>query len=82
MDTLLIRCGKAGMTLASNKVQVGKKVSFAGYVIDGRMQFADPKKVEVVTNFPRPTCQWELRGWMGLCNQLNHYVPGLAGEQA
>ena len=24
----------------------------------------------------------ELRGWMGLCNQLNHYVPGLAGEQA
>ena len=42
MDTLLIRCGKAGMTLASNKVQVGKKVSFAGYVIDGIMQYADP----------------------------------------
>ena len=24
----------------------------------------------------------ELRGWIGLCNQLNHYIPGLAGEQA
>ena len=29
-----------------------------------------------------PTTQKELRGWMGLCNQLNHYVPGLAGKQA
>ena len=38
--------------------------------------------MEAVTQFPLPTTQKELRGWMGLCNQLNHYVPGLAGEQA
>ena len=35
-----------------------------------------------MTKFPMPATQKELRGWMGLCNQLNHYVPGLAGEQA
>ena len=35
-----------------------------------------------MTQFPLPTTQKELRGWMGLCNQLNHYVQGLAGEQA
>ena len=30
---------------------------------------------------PLPTTQKELRGWMGLCNQFNHYVPELAGKQ-
>ena len=82
LEALLTRCRKAGMTLASNKVQVGSRVSFAGYIIDGTTQYPDPKKVDAVTQFPLPTTQKELRGWMGLCNQLNHYVPGLAGEQA
>ena len=70
------------MTLAINKVQVGSRVNFAGYIIDGTTQYPDPKKVEAVTKFPLPTTQKELREWMGLCNQLNHYVPGLVGEQA
>ena len=82
MEALLARCQKAGMTLASNKVQVGSKVSFDGYIIDGATQYPDPRKVEAVTQFPLPTTQKELRGWMGLCNQLNHYVPGLEGEQS
>ena len=67
------------MTLASNKVQVGSRVNFAGYVIDGTSQYPNPKKVEAVTQFPLPTTQKELKGWMELCKQLNHYVPGLAG---
>ena len=67
------------MTLASNKVQVGSKVSLAGYIIVGNTQYPDTKKVEAFTQFPLPTTQRELRGWMGLCNQLNHYIPGLAG---
>ena len=70
------------MTLVSNKVQVGSRVSFTGYIIDGTPQYPDPKKVEAVTKFPVSTTQKELRGWMGLCNQVNHYIPGLAGEQA
>ena len=71
-----------GMTLASKRVQVGTKVSFAGYIIDGNTQYPNPKEVKAITKFPLPTTQKELRGCMGLCNQLNHYVLGLAGEQA
>ena len=67
------------MTLACNKVQVGEKVAFTGDIIDRQTQYADPKKVEAITKFPRPTNLKELRGWMVMCNQLNHYVPGLAG---
>ena len=50
------------MTLASNKVQVGKKVSLTGYIIDGSTQYADPKKLEAVTKFPRLKCLKKLRG--------------------
>ena len=82
VEALLKRCREAGMTLVSNKVQGKTKVSIAGYLIEGNTQYPDPKKVEAVTKFPLPTTQKELRGWMGLCNQLNHCVPGLAGEQA
>ena len=81
LEALLIRCRKAGMTLASNKVQVWSRVSLAGYIIDGTTQYPYPKKVEAVTRFPLPSTQKERRGWMGLCNKLNHYVPGLAREQ-
>ena len=35
-----------------------------------------------MTKFSLPTTQKDLRGWMGLCNQLNNYVPGVAGEPA
>ena len=81
LEALLKRCREAGMTLASNKVQVGSRVSLASYIIDGSTQYPDPEKVEAVTKFPLPTTQKELRGWMGLCNHLNHYVSGLAGKQ-
>ena len=49
---------------------------------NGNTEYPEPKKVEAVTKFPLPTTHRELGGWYGLCNQLNHYVPGLAGKQA
>ena len=63
VEGLLKRYQEMGMTLASNKVQVSTKVSFAGYVIDGNTQYPNPKKVEVVKQFTLATTQRELRGW-------------------
>ena len=79
-EALLKRCRKAGMALASNNVQVGSRVNFAGYIIDSTTHYPDPKNA--LKQFPIPTIQKEQRGGMGLCNQLNHYVPGRAGDQA
>ena len=62
LEALLKRCRKAGMTTASNKVQVGSRFNFAGYIIDGNSQNPNPKMVEVVTQFPLLTTQKELRG--------------------
>ena len=63
MEELLERCREAGMTLVGNHVQVRKKVSFAGYVIDGYTQYADQMKIEVITNYPWPTTLKELVAW-------------------
>ena len=52
LGKLLERCRGEGMTLGSNTVQVGEKVSFYGYVINGTTVCADLKKVEVITKFP------------------------------
>ena len=62
-------CRESRMTLASNKVQVGKKVASAGYIIDGTKVYADPKKVESITMFPQPKCLNKLRGgWACVTN--------------
>ena len=52
------------MTLASNKVQVGTRVSFAGYIIDGTTQYPDPKKVEATREY-REQEEDEFRVQMG-----------------
>ena len=45
LEELLKRCRKARMTLASNKVQVGEKRSFASYLIDGTTVCPDPRRL-------------------------------------
>ena len=55
LGKLLARCRQTGMTLASYKVQVGERVQFPGYITDRQKQYADPKKVEAITKYPRPT---------------------------
>ena len=56
-------------------------MTFAGYVIDGATVYADPGKVEEISRYPEPTKLKELRGWFRLTNQMQNYVPGLAGKQ-
>ena len=80
MEALLARCDAADMTLLSNKVKMGPRVTFAGYVVEGATIYADPAKVEAITRYPEPTKLRELRGWFGLTNQMQNYVPGLAGK--
>ena len=58
----MARCQEAGITIASNKLQVGEKLSFAGYIIDGQTQYADPKKMKAITKYPLPNNLTELRG--------------------
>ena len=77
---LLESCREGGMKLASNKVQFGRQISFARYMIKGLTVYAEPKKVEAITKYPEPANLKKLRDWFELCNQLSHSVVGLAGK--
>ena len=81
MEALLARGDTPDITLSSNKVQKGPRVTFAWYMVEGNTIYADPAKVEAITKYPEPTKLRELRGWFGLTNQMQSYVPGLAGKQ-
>ena len=44
-----MRCDADNMTLSSNKVQIGRRVTFAGYVVEGATVYVDPAKVAAIT---------------------------------
>ena len=67
-----MRCDAADMTLSSNKVQVGPRVTFAGYLVEAATVYAYPAKVEAITRYPEPTKLRELGCWFGLTNQMQN----------
>jgi hypothetical protein len=74
----LTSCQEGNLTLSREKVCWGQKISFAGYVIGDKRVFPDPKRTMAIAKFPVPTDLTPLRGFLGLVNQLGHFLPDLA----
>jgi hypothetical protein len=47
-------------------------------VIGDKGVFPDPKRTMAIAKFPVPTDLTFLRGFLGLVNQLGHFLPDLA----
>ncbi|XP_059092346.1 uncharacterized protein LOC131887678 [Tigriopus californicus] len=75
---VLQRCADHSITLSKAKAQVGSSVKFAGYIISRDGVSPDPSKVATISKFPAPTNLTDLRSFLGLANQLGHFVPDLA----
>jgi hypothetical protein len=75
---VLDRCRTHGIVLSKKKVEIGQRVSFAGHIVSDKGVEPDPEKLEAITDFPSPKDQSGLRGFLGLANQLGHYLPDLA----
>lgn len=75
---VLDRCRKHGLTISKRKLKIGEQVKFAGFLISGRNVAPDPDKLKALSEFPAPTNVSELRSFLGLANQLGHFVPDLA----
>jgi hypothetical protein len=71
-------CREGNLTLSREKVSVGQEISIAGYVIGDKGVFPDPKRTMAIAKFPVPTDLISLRGFLGLVNQLGHFLPDLA----
>jgi hypothetical protein len=78
LRALLSRCKKHMIRLSLSKLQIGQEVSFAGHLIGKNGIKPDPQKVEALRDFATPTDLTQLRSFLGLANQLGHFLPDLA----
>lgn len=78
LDSVLERCRKHGITISKKKMRIGTEVKFAGYVLTPEGVTPDPDKTAAIHNFPQPTDVTSLRSFLGLANQLGHFIPDLA----
>jgi len=84
-ERLAILCKRAQehqITFNAKKIQVGTEVKFAGFLVSQQGVSPDPEKVAALTDFPVPENVSQLRSFLGMCNQLAHFVPDLAQMSA
>ncbi len=77
-DTVLERCAAQGITISKKKFVISDEVNFAGYVIGRDSIRPDPERTEAISDFPTPKSTSDLRGFLGLAQQLGSFVPDLA----
>ena len=75
---VLSRCREAGIKISRTKLAAGREILFAGFIISDKGIKPNPEKVAAIANFPVPRDVSELRSFLGLANQLGHFVPDVS----
>ena len=70
MRTVLTNCRNHNLIIKKSKVEVGPSIDFAGFSVSEKGLLPDKAKVEAISKFPKPNNLTELRGFLGLANQL------------
>ena len=66
---------EAGLTVNLDKCEFCKgELQYLGYVINNKGLQTDPKKLECIAKFPRPSTARQLRGFIGLCSYYRRFV--------
>ena len=71
-------CRNHGITLSRKKMQTGRRVLFAGYIISDKGIEADPAKLAAIRDFQTPSSRTELKSFMGLAVQITSFQPDQA----
>ena len=74
---VLDRCVESNITISLKKMQVGESVVFAGYNISREGVQPIAERIAAIRDFPTPPNTKKLKGFLGLTNQLGHFVPDL-----
>jgi transposase InsO family protein len=78
LRAVLDRCRQHGISISNRKLQIGQEVKFAGYIVSADGVYPDPEKLEAIRSFKVPNDLTSLRSFLGLANQLGHFLPDLA----
>ena len=75
LDRLLYVLGEKGFKINPNKCIIGaSKISFYGVIFSKEGISPDPDKVSCLKNAKPPTCQQEVRSFLGLCTYLSKFI--------
>ena len=77
LETVLERCVNSNITISLKKMQIGESVIFAGYNISSNGIHPIEERMAAIKNFPTPKNTTNLKSFLGLANQLGHFVPDL-----
>ena len=78
LEELFKRLSKAGLSINLSKCEFGKtSLDYLGFTIDRDGLRPIEKKVEAIQNFPKPTNQKQLLGFLGALNYYRSSLPSL-----
>ena len=75
---ILQRCRELNITISLKKLEMGKKISFAGHIVSQDGIRPEDSKYRAIAEFPTPENVSQLRSFLGLANQLTAFVPDQA----
>jgi hypothetical protein len=75
---VLRRCREHGITISLKKLQAGKEISFAGYLVGQDGIKPDPERTRAIEEMVVDHSVPGVRSFLGLANQLGQFVPDLA----
>ena len=75
---ILDRCRENNITISQEKLELGKRIHFAGHINSDEGIQPDKEKYAAISRFPRPGSVKDLRSFFGLAQQLASFVPDLA----
>jgi hypothetical protein len=75
---VLRRCREHGITISLKKLQAGKDIPFAGYLVGQGGIRPDPERTRAINDMVVEHSIPGVRSFLGLANQLGQFVPDLA----
>jgi transposase InsO family protein len=78
IEKFLEACDENDITLNTKKVQFGKEVLFAGFVLREGEYKINPALTDALHHFPSPKSPTDVRSFAGLANQICHFTTDIA----